>query len=292
MVNTPLLLMHTPSDSLQSRREFLVATAAAGIALSVQPVCAQTMIVTPPDGLEVGDAKVTARDGTAVPLYFAAPAKAGKYATVLVIPEIWGAHEHIKDVARRLAKAGYFALVLEPYVRIGDLTKLTEIKDVMAGANKLTDEQCFSDLDVAVEWAGKQAKADVSRLGITGFCRGGRTTWMYTAHNPRIKAGVAWYGGLNPNPPAQPKTPIDVAANLRAPVLGLYGGKDQGIPQAAVDRLNAALKAAGKDRESQIHVYPDMPHAFHADYRPSYRKEAAEDGWKRMLAWFAKHGVV
>jgi carboxymethylenebutenolidase len=162
----------------------------------------------------------------------------------------------------------------------------------MAGANKLTDEQCFADLDVALDWAGKQPKADLTRLGITGFCRGGRTTWMYTAHNPRIKAGVAWYGGLNANPPAQPKTPIDIAGQLHAPVLGLYGGKDQGIPQPAIDKLNAALKAAGKDKESQIHVYPDAGHAFNADYRPSYRKEEAADGWKRMLAWFARHGVA
>ena len=284
--------MNIPSDSSQSRREFLVAAAAAGIALSVRPVSAQTMIVTPPDGLEVGETKITARDGTPVPVYFAAPQRTGKFPTVLVIPEIWGAHEHIKDVARRLAKAGYFALVVEPYTRIGDLTKLTEIKEVMAAANKLTDEQCFSDLDVALEWAGKQPKADLARLGITGFCRGGRTTWMYTAHNPRIKAGVAWYGGLNANPPAQPKTPIDIAGQLHAPVLGLYGGKDQGIPQAAVDKLKAALKAAGKDKESLIHIYPEAGHAFNADYRPSYRKEAAEDGWKRMLAWFAKHGVA
>ncbi len=283
--------MKPSPETHQSRREFLVAAAAAGMALSVRPVCAQTMIVTPADGLEVGDSKITARDGTRVPIYFAAPRRAGKFPTVLVIPEIWGAHEHIKDVARRLAKAGYFALVVEPYTRIGDLTKLTEIKEVLAGANQLTDEQCFADLDVALEWAGQQPRADVARLGITGFCRGGRTTWMYTAHNPRIKAGVAWYGGLNPNPPAQPKTPADVAGQLHAPVLGLYGGKDQGIPQAAVDKLNAALKAAGKDKESQIRVYPDAGHAFNADYRPSYRKEAAEDGWKQMLAWFARHGV-
>ncbi len=284
--------MNTPSDSAASRREFIVAAAAAGIALSVQPVCAQTMIVTSTDGLEVGSTKLTARDGTAVPIYFAAPQKPGKYPTVLVVPEIWGAHEHIKDVARRLARAGYFALVVEPYTRIGDLTKLTEIKDVLAGANKLTDEQCFADLDDALAWAGKQPKADVTRLGITGFCRGGRTTWMYTAHNPRIKAGVAWYGGLGANPPAQPRTPADIAAKLNAPVLGLYGGKDTGIPQAAVEKLNAALKAAGKDKDSQIHVYPDAPHAFNADYRPSYRKETAEDAWKRMLAWFTKNGVA
>lgn len=285
MSNAPRL------DDPRSRREFLVATAAAGIAVSVRPVCAQTMIVTPSDGLETGSVKVPAADGTGLPVYFAVPEKAGKYATVLVIPEIWGAHEHIKDVARRLARAGYFALVLEPYVRIGDLTQLTEIREVLAGANQLTDDQCFADLDTAVAWAETQPKADVTRLGITGFCRGGRTTWMYTAHSKRIKAGVAWYGGLNPNPPAQPKTPSDVAAQLNAPVLGLYGGADQGIPPAAVEKLREALKAAGKDGQSMIHVYPEMPHAFHADYRPSFRKQAAEDGWKRMLTWFSSHGV-
>ena len=291
-VNPSWLRMNTGLDSLKSRREFLVATAAAGIAVSLWPVSAQTMIVTPAEGLETGETRITAKDGMKIPVYFAVPQRAGKFATVLVVPEIWGAHEHIKDVARRLAKAGYFALVVEPYTRIGDLTKLPEIKDVLAGANQLTDEQCFADLDAAVAWAETQAKADTSRLAITGFCRGGRTTWMYTAHNPRIKAGVAWYGGLNPNPPTQAKTPADVAGQLHAPVLGLYGGADTGIPSAAVDRLNAALKAAGKDKESLVYVYPEMPHAFHADYRPSYRKEAAEDGWKRMLAWFSKNGVV
>ncbi len=285
--------MSSTRESTKSRREFLAASAAAGIALSVQPVVAQTMIITAPDDLDVGTTKVAAKDGTGLSVYHAAPKKSGKHATVLVIPEIWGAHEHIKDVARRLAKAGYFAIVLEPYSRIGDLTKLTEIKDVLAGANKLTDEQCFADLDSVVDWASHQPKADIARLGITGFCRGGRTTWMYTAHNPRIRAGVAWYGGLNTNPPAQPLTPADVASKLHAPVLGLYGGADQGIPQAAVDKLVAALKAAPPHgAASEVHVYPDMPHAFHADYRPSYRKEAAEDGWKRMLAWFKRHGVV
>ncbi len=284
--------MRTPVKPRQSRREFLVASAVAGLAMSVHPVTAQTLIVTPSDDLECGEAKIPGLDGTALPIYHAAPKRAGKFATILVIPEIWGAHEHIKDVARRLAMAGYFALVLEPYVRIGDLTKLTEIKDVIGGANRLTDEQCFSDLDAAVKWAGGQPKADIDRLGITGFCRGGRTTWMYTAHSKRIKAGVAWYGGLNPNPPTQPLTPVDIAAKLNAPVLGLYGGADQGIPQATVDRLLTVLAASEKGKKSQIHVYPGAPHAFHADYRPSYRKTEAEDGWKRMLAWFAQNGVV
>ncbi len=275
-----------------SRRGFLVSSAAAGIALSARPVMAQTMIVTPADGLDTGDVQIPAKDGKQIPIYYAAPKRAGRFATVLVVPEIWGAHEHIKDVARRLAKAGYFAVVTEPYSRIGDLRKVADIKEVIAGANKLTDEQCFADLDSTVEWAAKHARANVNKLGITGFCRGGRTTWMYTAHNPRVKAGVAWYGGLNPAPPTMPLTPIDVADKLNAPVLGLYGGADQGIPQNMVDRMNAALLAFGKDKQSMIHVYPGMPHAFHADYRPSYRKEAADDGWKRMLASFRKNGVA
>jgi carboxymethylenebutenolidase len=275
-----------------SRRGFLVSSVATGFALSAGPIMAQQMIVTSADGLETGDVKVTGKDGAQVPVYYAVPKRAGKFAAVHVIPEIWGAHEHIKDVARRLAKAGYFAMVTEPYSRIGDLTKLTDIKEVIAGANKLTDEQCYADLDATVDWAAKHAKANVNKLGITGFCRGGRTTWMYTAHSKRVKAGVAWYGGLNPAPPAMPLTPIDIADKLNAPVLGLYGGADQGIPQNMVDRMNAALLAFGKDKQSMIHVYPGMPHAFNADYRPSYRKEAADDGWKRMLAWFRKHGVA
>lgn len=277
-----------------SRRGFLVSSAAAGIALSARPVMAQTMIVTPTDGLDAGDVQIAGKDGKQIPIYYAVPKRAGKFATVLVVPEIWGAHEHIKDVARRMAKAGYFAVVTEPYSRIGDLTKVADIKEVIAGANKLTDEQCFADLDSTVEWAAKQARANVNKLGITGFCRGGRTTWMYTAHNPRVKAGVAWYGGLHPMPPnaSTGHSPIDIADKLNAPVLGLYGGADQGIPQNMVDRMNAALLAFGKDKQSTIHVYPGMPHAFNADYRPSYRKEAAQDGWKRMIAAFRKHGVA
>ncbi|MFM9885961.1 MAG: dienelactone hydrolase family protein [Burkholderiales bacterium] len=275
-----------------SRRGFLISSAATGFALTAGPIMAQTMIVTPMDGLDGGDTQIPAKDGKSIPIYWAAPKAAGKRAVVLVVPEVWGAHEHIKDVARRLAKAGYFAVVTEPYSRIGDLTKVTDIKEVIAGANKLTDEQCFADLDSTVDWAAKHAKANTNKLGITGFCRGGRTVWQYTGHSKKIKAGVAWYGGLNPMPPAMPLSPIDTADKLNAPVLGLYGGADQGIPQNMVDRMNAALLAFGKNEQSMIHVYPDMPHAFNADYRPSYRKEAAEDGWKRMLAWFKKHGVA
>jgi carboxymethylenebutenolidase len=211
---------------------------------------------------------------------------------VLVVAEIWGNHEHIKDVVRRLAKAGYFAVSNEPYFRIGDLTKMENIKEVIAAANKLSDLQAFEDLDRVYTWATKHPRADASRLGITGFCRGGRMVWMYTAHNKKIDAGVAWYGSLMPIPPAMPTGPLDVTDKIDRPVLGLYGGADQGIPLEHVERLKAGLKAFGNDRKSQIHVYEGMPHAFNADYRPSYRKEAADDGWKRMLAWFKKHGVA
>ena len=222
----------------------------------------------------------------------AVPKGKGKRPVVLVVAEIWGNHEHIKDVVRRVAKAGYFAVANEPYFRIGDLTKLENIKEVIAGANKLTDQQAFADLDAVVAWAGKNPRANVSKLGITGFCRGGRMVWMYTAHNKNVDAGVAWYGSLMPIPPAMPTGPLDVTDKVNRPVLGLYGSADQGIPMEHVERMRAGLKAFGNDAKSTIHVYEGMPHAFNADYRPSYRKEAADDGWKRMLAWFKKNGVA
>ena len=274
-----------------SRRGFIASSVATGFALAAGPVCAQTVIQTSTEGLDVQDVKIPVKGGD-MPAYVAAPAKAGKFPTVIVIPEIWGMHEHIKDVTRRLGKAGYYAITPEPYFRQGDLTKIPDIKEVLGKANSLPDDQMLPDLDALVAWVDKQPKADAKKLGITGFCRGGRTVWMYTAHSPRVKAGVAWYGGLAPTPPAMPQTPIDVAAKLNAPVLGLYGGADTGIPQDQVDKMRAALKSAGKDKQSTIHVYEGMPHAFNADYRPSYRKEAADDGWKRMNAWFKQHGVA
>ena len=273
-------------DVQVNRRGFVAACLAAGFAVTAEPLLAQA-IKTPMDGLDGGDTKIGE-----IPAYYAVPKGKGKRPVVLVVGEIWGNHEHIKDVVRRLAKAGYFAVANEPYFRIGELWKMTEIKEVLAGANKLTDEQAFADLDAVVAWAGKNPRANVAKLGITGFCRGGRTVWMYTAHNKKIDAGVSWYGGLNPAPPAQPLTPMDVADKIDRPVLGLYGGADQGIPLQRVEMLRAGLKAFGNDKKSQIHVYEGMPHAFNADYRPSYRKEAADDGWKRMLAWFKKNGVA
>lgn len=279
------LLPKVPFD----RRGFLVSSAASGFALSAGPLMAQTMIRTSMDGLVGGDVRIPTAGGD-MPGYYAAPAKPGRYPVILVVGEIWGVHEHIKDVVRRLAKAGYFAVANEPYWKIGNLAAMTDIKEVIAGANKLTDEQAFADLDATVRWAEKQPQANAKRLGITGFCRGGRMVWMYTAHNRNIDAGVAWYGSLGPAG-ANTATPMDVTDKLDAPVLGLYGGADQGIPLEQVERLRAGLLAFGKDKESIIHVYPGMPHGFNADYRPTYRKEAAEDGWKRMLAWFRKHGV-
>jgi carboxymethylenebutenolidase len=274
-----------------TRRTFIASSIATGFALSAGPAVAQTAIKTPDDGLEAGAAQISVQGGN-MPAYFAAPKKAGKRAVVIVVPEIWGMHEYQKDICRRLAKLGYYAVTFDPYFRKGELFKLTDIKDVLAAANALEDAQMLADLDALVAWVETQPKANSKKMGITGMCRGGRTVWMYVAHSNKIKAGVAWYGGLNPMPPAMAQTPLDVADQLHAPVLGLYGGADQGIPLEMVERMRAALLAFGKDKESIIHVYPDMPHAFHADYRPSYRKDAAEDGWKRMLAWFRKHGVV
>lgn len=273
-------------DVQVDRRGFVAACIAAGFAVAAEPVLAQA-IKTSMDGLDGGDIKIGE-----IPAYYAVPKGKGRRPVVLVVPEVFGLHEHIKDVVRRLGKAGYFAVSNDPYFRMGDLTKVEDIKQVVATATKLTDEQAFRDLDAVVAWAGKHARANASRLGITGFCIGGRMVWMYTAHQRKVDAGVAWYGSLNPRPPGMPQTPIDVADKIDRPVLGLYGGADQGIPQDHVERMRAALKAFGNDEKSQIHVYDGMPHAFNADYRPSYRKEAAEDGWKRMLAWFRKHGVA
>jgi carboxymethylenebutenolidase len=268
-----------------NRRGFIAAALAAGFAVAAEPVLAQA-VKTSMDGLEGGDVKIGD-----IPAYYAVPKAGGKKAVVLVIPEIWGLHEYQKDICRRLAKAGYFAVSSDPFFREGDLSKVTDIKQVIAGANKLTDQQAFADLDAVVDWAGKHKRANTSKLGITGMCRGGRMVYMYTAHQKKIDAGVAWYGGLGATP-AQPLTPIDVTDQINKPVLGLYAGADQGIPLDMINRLENGFKAFGKEKLCPIHVYPDVPHAFHADYRPSYRKEQAEDAWKKMLAWFKKNGVA
>jgi carboxymethylenebutenolidase len=272
-------------DVQVDRRGFVAACIAAGFAVTAEPLLAQA-IKTPMDGLDGGDVKIGD-----IPAYYAVPKGTGKRPVVIVVPEVWGLHEYIKDTVRRLGKAGYFAVSNDPYFRTGELWKLTEIKEVVAKATSLPDSQAFEDLDKVVAWAEKHPRANASKLGITGFCIGGRMVWMYTAHQKKIDAGVAWYGSLSPRG-AMPQTPIDVTDKIDRPVLGLYGGADQGIPLELVERMRAGLKAFGNDAKSQIHVYEGMPHAFHADYRPSYRKEAAEDGWKRMLAWFKKNGVA
>ena len=274
-------------DVQVDRRGFVAACIAAGFAVSAEPVLAQA-IKTPMDGLEGGDVKVGE-----MPAYYAVPKAGGPRPVVLVVAEIWGLHEHIKDVTRRVAKEGYFAIANEPYYKIGELWKIEDIKQVIAEANKLPDDQAFKDLDATVGWAAKNQRAAAAKLGITGFCRGGRMVWMYSAHQPKMKAGVAWYGGLSPAQPAVTQTPAEVVGKLNAPVLGLYGGADQGIPMDQVEKLRTALQSGDKAaKQSQIHVYEGMPHGFNADYRPSYRKDAADDAWKRMLAWFKQHGVA
>ncbi|MGE0660807.1 MAG: dienelactone hydrolase family protein [Reyranellaceae bacterium] len=271
------------------RRTVMMGSLGAGFALAAQPVTAQT-IMTPSDGLEAGDIKIKTADGE-IPGYRAVLNVGSNYPTVIVVQEIFGVHEHIKDVCRRLAKAGYFAVAPELYARQGDVGKMTDIQAIIRDVvSKVPDKQVMSDLDATVAWAKGTGKADTSKLAITGFCWGGRIVWLYAAHNPDLDAGVAWYGRLVGQPSElTPKHPVDLAAEIKAPVLGLYGGADTGIPVDTVEQMKKALTAAGKKHE--FVVYPDTPHAFHADYRPSYRKEAAEDGWKRALAWFKANGV-
>jgi carboxymethylenebutenolidase len=272
-----------------TRRGFIASAVAAGFAVAVQPVCAQTMIVTDTQGLAAGDIRIPTSDG-AIPGYFARPASGDAFPVVLVVPEIFGVHEHIKDVARRLAKRGYLAVVPEPYSRQGDALKAPNVQAALQIANAKPDAQMMSDLDAALAWAVKEGRGDPARVAITGFCRGGRTVWMYAAHNPKLRAAVAWYGPVTGNKSElTPRNPIDVVADIDVPVLGLYGGADQGIPNDSVDRMYGALKTMKKP--SEIIIFEGMPHAFHADHRPSYRKEAAQEAWQRMLDWFKKHGV-
>ena len=272
-----------------SRREFVVVTLAAGFALSVLPVSAET-ITTDDKGLVAGEVKIPVSGGE-IPAYRAMPATGGPFPTILVVHEIFGVHEHIKDICRRLAKVGYFAVAPYLYAREGDVAGKTDMKDVLPIVRKVPESQVATDLDATVAWAKSTGKADTSRLGITGFCWGGRQVWLYAAHNPNLKAGVAWYGLLQfPKSDNAPINPVDEVKQMKAPVLGLYGGADQSITADQIDAMRAAIKAAGKS--SEIIVYPDTPHAFNADYRPSYRPKAAKDGWERMLAWFKKNGVA
>jgi carboxymethylenebutenolidase len=273
-----------------SRRQFVVTALSAGFALAVQPVTAQT-ITTDATGLTAGEVKIPVADGE-IPAYRAMPASGGPFPVALVVQEIFGVHEHIKDICRRFAKLGFLGVAPELYARQGDVSKIANINEIISKVvSKVPDAQVMSDLDAAVTWAQKSGKGNIDKLGLTGFCWGGRIVWLYAAHSPRLKAGVAWYGRLvGQANELQPKYPVEVAAALKAPVLGLYGGADQGIPNETVEQMGQALKAAGG--RSEIMLYPDAPHGFHADYRPSYRKEAAEDGWKRLQEWFKKHGAA
>lgn len=276
-----------------SRRRFIVTSLGAGFALAVQPVMAQTAISTDSDGLTAGEIKVPAAGGE-MPAYRAQPASGSNFPVILVVQEIFGVHEHIKDICRRLAKRGYMAIAPELYARQGDPRKYSDMQALMSEVvSKVPDAQVMGDLDASVAWATANG-GDVARLGITGFCWGGRITWLYAAHNPQIKAGVAWYGRIvGQASELNPKNPIDIAAQLNGPVLGLYGGQDQGISLDTLEQMRKALAASDNaaSKASTIRVYDDAPHAFNADYRPSYRKEAAEDGWKRLLAWFKQNGV-
>jgi carboxymethylenebutenolidase len=280
-------------DPLSRRGFFMTASAAAaaGYTLAAGPVRAQ-VVTTDTSGLTVGDAKVKVADGE-MPVYYARPANVANPPVILVAMEIFGLHEYIKDVTRRLAKAGAFAIAPDYYFRKGeDLTKITEIPKLMPLVNSKPDAELLADLDATAAWAKSQG-GDTNRLGIMGFCRGRRTVWEYAANSKDLRAGVAFYGSLV-DPPAQkaiwPKSPSELAPEMKAPVLGLYGEADQGIPVAQVEALKAALQAANKTAEFKI--YPGAPHGFHADYRPSYRKDAAEDAWNQMIAWFKKYKVL
>jgi carboxymethylenebutenolidase len=270
------------------RRALVGSGLISGFTLATTRVDAQA-IRTDSAGLDTGEVEVTVADGH-IPAWFARPAGAGPFPIVLVNEEIFGVHEYIRDICRRLAKAGYLAVAPEIYARSGDISKLTDAAQIFREVIlKTPDAQVMADLDATVAWAAAN-RGDAARLGTVGFCRGGRTVWLYAAHNPALKAAVAWYGPVGgPTSAIQPRTAADVAGGLRAPLLGLYGGKDGGIPVGDVEAAAAKARAAGHVVE--IVIYPDAPHGFHADYRPSYRAEDAADGWQRMLAWFRRHGV-
>ena len=276
--------------SAVDRREMLRASLAVGFAAAVQPVAAETVIHTSSEGLEAGAVVIPTNDGE-LPAYRAMPASAGTFPVIIVVQEIFGVHEHIRDLCRRLAKEGYFAIAPELYFRQGSVAGMSDVKEIIANVvSKVPDAQVMSDLDATVAYVKSTGRGDTEKLGITGFCWGGRIVWLYAAHASNLKAGVAWYGKLvGDASPNTPRHPVDLASELKAPVLGLYGAADQGIPIETVDRIREACKSAGKTCE--IVVYPDTPHAFNADYRPSYRPEAARDGWARMLAWFRANGV-
>ncbi|HQS31090.1 MAG: carboxymethylenebutenolidase [Polaromonas sp. 39-63-203] len=291
------LLPGNSSEAGASRRTALKAALGVGYAATAMPIMAQTAIQTSSEGLRAGETTFEV-NGFKVPAYYAAPAGKTDLPVILVIQEIFGVHEYIADTARRFARAGYLAIAPELFARQGDPAQYGEMAKLIAEVvSKVPDAQVMADLDGAVKWAGANG-GNTRQVGITGFCWGGRITWLYAEQSNKVKAGVAWYGRLVGQPTAlTPKHPLDLAAGLKAPVLGLYGGQDGGIPLTTVNETKDALAAAGAKgnaaaRGSEFVVYPDAPHAFHADYRPSYRKDAAQDGFRRAIDWFRTHGVA
>ncbi len=286
------LLPGQSTEAGATRRTALKSALGVGFAASALPIVAQTAIKTPTTGLSVGEVTIDVQ-GYKMPAYRALPAGQTNLPVVLVLSEIFGVHEHIADITHRFAREGYLAIAPELFVRQGDAQSYGEIAKLIAEViSKVPDAQVAGDLDATIAWAGAHG-GDLQRVGVTGFCWGGRQTWLYAAHSPSIKAGVAWYGRVvGAQNELTPKNPIDIAGQLNGPVLGLYGEADTGIPLDGVAQMKAALAAGNANaKASQFVIYKDAPHAFHADYRPSYRKEAAEDGWKRCLAWFKQHGV-
>ncbi|MBS0406362.1 MAG: dienelactone hydrolase family protein [Proteobacteria bacterium] len=297
LTDTRALLDVAADRGAPSRRQALGLALGVGYAAATLPSLAQTAIKTSAEGLTAGEVTIDVA-GFKMPAYRAQPAGKSGLPVVLVLSEIFGVHEYIADITRRLAHAGYLAIAPELFVRQGDAQGYGEMSKLMSEViSKVPDAQVMGDLDATVAWAGAHG-GNTDKLGVTGFCWGGRQVWLYAEHNPKLKAAVAWYGRLVGQPTAlAPKNPLDGAAQLKAPVLGLYGGADTGIPLDTIDTMKKALAEAGAKgnaaaKASEFVIYPDAPHAFHADYRPSYRKEAAEDGYKRALAWFKAHGVA
>ena len=285
-----------PSAPSFDRREFFVTSVLAGFALAVQPIQGQTKITTDANGLIAGEVKIPTGNGV-IPAYRAMPDKKGKkFPVVLVVQEIFGVHEWIQDICRRFAKLGFMAIAPALYARQGDVSQMKDFREIITKVvSKVPDSQVMSDLDATVEYAKKSGFGNTKKLSVTGFCWGGRITWLYSAHNPKVKAGGAWYGRLvdspnSPKNPLQPTVALDYAKTLKVPVLGLYGGLDTGIPLDTVQRMQDELKKAKS--KSQIIVYPNADHGFLADYRPSYNKEAGEDAWKKLLEWFKKNGAM
>jgi carboxymethylenebutenolidase len=275
-----------------SRRQFLARMSAAGIGLAGFAMASSSVggeiISTPTTGLTVADSKVLSA-GFPVPTYEAFPAATGKYPILIIIPEIFGMHEHIKDVTRRFAREGFLSITFEPYAREGGVLQLPDMAAVRKVADVVPDAQVMGDLDAVVAHAKQQPAARPDRMGVTGFCRGGLYTLLYASHNRELKAAVSWYGQIRPaiTPGVRTKGPLDVATKISCPILGLYGEADLGIPVADVREMEKVLKAAHKTAE--FILYPGAPHAFFADYRPSYRPDAAKDAWSRCVAWFNRY---